>query len=65
MALRTIFLDKLLKVCEWTKTGDMCVWKISLYMANPGTFTNLVLPLFIQSKIGNYDVDKIRAVFCF
>ena len=34
-------------------------------MANPGTFTNLVLPLFIQSKIGNYDVDKITAVFGF
>ena len=39
--------------------------KISLYMANPESFINLILPLFIQSKVGNYDVDKITVVFGF
>ena len=65
MALRTIFLDKLLKVCEWTKTGDMCVWKISLYMGNPRTFTSHILPLLIKSRKRLYYVDKIKTVICF
>ena len=43
----------------------MCVRKISIYMDNPRTFTNLILPLFIQSRRRNYYLEKITAVFSF
>ena len=43
----------------------MCVQKLSLLMANPRTFTKVILPLLIQSRKRNYCVDKITAVFGF
>ena len=43
----------------------MYVQKICLYTANPRTFTNPILTLLMQSRITNYYVDKITAVFGF
>ena len=47
------------------KKGNMFVRKISFYIANPRKFTNLILPLSIQSKRRTYNVDNIAAVFGF
>ena len=44
------------------KKGNMYVWKIYIYIANPRTFTNHTLPLLIQSRKINYYVDTITAV---
>ena len=45
--------------------GNICVHKMYLFMAYPRTFTNLILPLLIQSSRIIYYVDKITAVFGF
>ena len=40
------------------KKGIMLVWKIYLYIVNPRTLTNLILPLSLISK-NFFAVDKI------
>ena len=41
----------------------MFVRRKSLYIVNPRTFTNPILPHSIQSKRKTYDVEKIAPVF--
>ena len=47
------------------KKGKMYVQKISLYIVNPRTFTNLILPVSIQGKRNFIMSDKSTAVFGF
>ena len=47
------------------KKVNMYVHKISLSMANPRKFNNLILPLWIQRRRRNCYVDQISSVFGF
>ena len=47
------------------KNGNVYIQKIFLYTANPKTFTDHILPLYIQVKEAICYVDTITAVFGF
>ena len=45
--------------------GQIYIRKISINIGNPRTFTNLILPVSLQSKRTIHNVDKSTELFGF